>query len=81
MMASKSLMWLLARSTFKLAPSKAADRIAMSGDKFSDTVKNLLKMKPKPHDRDSGDKSSQSDSRSDQSSSKRLTKSRNSGED
>ena len=48
---------------------------------FSRTVKNLLNMKPKPHDEDSGDKSGQPDSRSDQSSSKRATKLRNSGED
>ena len=48
---------------------------------FEDTVKNLLYMKPKPHDEDSGRGSGQSDSRSDQSSSKRATKLRNSGED
>ena len=48
---------------------------------FAATVKNLLNMKPKPHDEDSGGKSGQSDSRSDQSSSKRATKLRNSGED
>lgn len=46
---------------------------------FEDTVKNLLKMNPKPHKGDSG--SSKSQSESDQSSSKRETKSRNSGED
>lgn len=48
---------------------------------FEATVRNLLRMKPKPHDEDSGDKAGQSDSRSDQSSSKRATKLRNSGED
>lgn len=46
---------------------------------FENTVKNLLKMKPKPHDEDSA--SSKSQSESDQSSSKRPTKSRNSGDD
>ena len=46
---------------------------------FDDTVKNLLNMKPKPHDGDSDSSKSQSDE--DQSSSKRPTKSRNSGED
>jgi hypothetical protein len=47
---------------------------------FEDTVKNLLKMKPKPHKEDSGSSKSQS-SEDDQSSSKRPTKSRNSGDD
>lgn len=46
---------------------------------FADTVKNLLKMKPKPHKEDSGSPESQSED--DQSSSKRDTKSRNSGDD
>ena len=46
---------------------------------FEATVKNLLKMKPKPHEENSA--SSKSQSESDQSSSKRPTKSRNSGDD
>lgn len=48
-------------------------------EQFEDTVKNLLKMKPKPHKEDSGSTKSQSEG--DQSSSKRTTKSRNSGDD
>lgn len=44
---------------------------------FEDTVKNLLTMKPKPHDEAPASK----DQPSDQSSSKRATKLRNSGED
>ena len=53
----------------------------MPGERLESTVKNLLNMKPKPHDEDSGNKEGQSDSRSNQSSSKRATKLRNSGED
>lgn len=54
----------------------------MEGDlpSFETTVKNLLKMKPKPHKEDSAPSKSQS-SEDDQSSNKRPTKSRNSGED
>lgn len=48
--------------------------------KFEDTVRNLLNMKPKPHDETSAPSKSQS-SDEDQSSSKRATKLRNSGED
>ena len=48
---------------------------------FESTVKNLLNTKPKPHDEDSATKEGQSDPRSDQSSSKRATKLRNSDED
>lgn len=48
-------------------------------DRFEDTVKSLLKMKPKPHKEDSA--SSESQSEDDQSSSKRATKDRNSGDD
>lgn len=51
----------------------------MKQSKFETTVKNLLKMNPKPYKGDSGSSKSQSDS--DQLSSKRATKSRNSGED
>lgn len=52
----------------------------MSTDaKFEDTVRNLLNMKPKPHDEAPAQSKSQSSD--DQSSSKRATKSRNSGED
>lgn len=47
-------------------------------DKFQETVRNLLHMKPKPHD-EAPAKSQSSDE--DQSSSKRATKLRNSGED
>jgi hypothetical protein len=49
-------------------------------DSFKDTVKNLLNMKPKPHDEAPAPAKSQS-SDEDQSSSKRATKLRNSGED
>ena len=45
---------------------------------FEDTVKNLLKMKPDPHKKDSASSGSQSDD--DQSSSKAATKLRNSGD-
>ena len=34
----------------------------MPDPSFEATVKNLLNMKPKPHDEDSGDRSGQSDS-------------------
>jgi hypothetical protein len=47
---------------------------------FEDTVKNLLKMNPKPHKEDTGSSKSQS-SKDDQSSSKRATKERNSDDD
>jgi len=51
----------------------------MSTDtKFEDTVRNLLHMKPKPHDEASA--SARSQSSDDQSSSKRATKLRNSDE-
>jgi hypothetical protein len=46
---------------------------------FEDTVRNLLKMKPKPHDEAPAPAKSQSSD--DHSSSKRATKLRNSGED
>lgn len=46
---------------------------------FEDTVKNLLNMKPKPHDEAPAPSKSQSED--DQSSSKAATKLRNSGED
>ena len=52
----------------------------MSKITFEDTVKNLLKMKPEPHKKDSDPPKSQS-STDDQSSSKRAAKSRNSGDD
>ena len=53
----------------------------MSTDaKFEDTVRNLLQMKPKPHDEASAFAKRQC-SDEDQSSSKRATKLRNSGED
>ena len=47
--------------------------------KFKETVKNLLNMKPKPHDETSAPAKIQPSD--DQSSSKRATKLRNSGED
>ncbi len=51
----------------------------MSTDtKFEETVRNLLIMKPKPHDEASASAKRQS-SDDDQSSSKRATKLRNSG--
>lgn len=46
---------------------------------FEETVRNLLKMKPKPHDEASASRKFQSSD--DQSSSKRATKLRNSGDD
>ena len=49
--------------------------------KFENTVKNLLRMKPKPHDEASDDPKSQRFEDDDQSSSKRATKLRNSGDD
>ena len=53
----------------------------MSTDtKFKETVRNLLLMKPKPHDAAPAPVEIQS-SDADQSSSKRATKLRNSGED
>lgn len=48
---------------------------------FEDTVKNLLRMKPKPHEEASADPKSQRFEDDDQSSSKGATKLRNSGED
>jgi hypothetical protein len=51
----------------------------MSTDtKFEETVRNLLNMKPKPHDETPAAANSQSSD--DQSSSKRVTKLRNSDE-
>jgi hypothetical protein len=47
-------------------------------EKFVATVRNLLNMKPKPHDEASAPSKSQSSE--DQSSSKRATRLRNSGE-
>lgn len=47
-------------------------------DKFQETVRNLLNMKPKPHDEASA--SGKDQSSDDQSSSKRATKLRNSDE-
>ncbi len=48
---------------------------------FETTVKNLLRMKPKPHEEAPVDPKSQRFEDDDQSSSKRATKLRNSGED
>jgi hypothetical protein len=59
--------------------SRSSEGIMPSNPSFETTVKNLLKMKPKPHKEDSG--SSESQSEDDQSSSKRATKERNSGDD
>jgi hypothetical protein len=47
-------------------------------DKFQETVRNLLNMKPKPHEEAPAHAESQSSE--DQSSSKRATRLRNSGE-
>jgi len=49
-------------------------------EKFKETVLNLLNMKPRPHDEVPASIKSQS-SDEDQSSNKRATKFRNSGED
>ncbi len=52
----------------------------MSTDtKFEETVRNLLSMKPKPHDE--APAPAKAHSSDDQSSSRRATKLRNSGED
>lgn len=52
----------------------------MSTDiKFEETVRNLLQMKPKPHEEASDDPKSQR-FEEDQSSNRRPTKARNSGE-
>ena len=52
----------------------------MAEDRFEKAIKNLLNMKPKPHAEAPATAESQP-SDEDQSSSKRATKSRNSGED